>query len=335
MKSDGSDETQTATAEAAAKPGAPSLWQEILDYWHRWPAKPLWLCLFAAWILLFQFLGNSTLGYIDTRSLFGWMQYCYSQHPDDEHGYLIPIVIVVLFWWKRQELLERAGAPWWPAVGIVALALLIHMAGYRVQQTRISIIAFALGLFGLMGVIWGRRFMVHTFFPLILFAFAIPLSTVSETITYPLRILVTKISWAIGHWLLAMPIVRDGSRIIGPEGAFDVAPACSGIRSLTALGAVTMIYSFVGFTVGWKRLVILLAAFPLAVAGNVARVTTVIILGDVFGQPVAMQIEQHLGLVTFSVALVCLFLLGRWLNRDERSATPTLRGQPCPRLSNI
>jgi len=35
-----------------------------------------------------------------------------------------------------------------------------------------------------------------------------------------------------------MPIVRDGSQIVGPEGAFDVAPACSGIRSLTALGAI-------------------------------------------------------------------------------------------------
>jgi exosortase len=177
--------------------------------------------------------------------------------------------------------------------------------------------------------------MVHSFFPLILFVFSIPLSTVSETITYPLRILVTKISWAIGHWILAMPIVRQGSTIIGPEGAFDVAPACSGIRSLTALGAVTMIYAFVGFSVGWKRLVVLLAAFPLAVAGNVARVTTVIIVGDVFGQPVAMQVEQHLGLVTFAVALACLFLLGRWLQRDERNATPPFPSQTVPRPSNV
>ena len=62
-----------------------------------------------AWLALFHFLGNSTLGYIETRSLFGWMHYSYSQQPDDEHGFIIPLVILVMFWWKRRELLERAG----------------------------------------------------------------------------------------------------------------------------------------------------------------------------------------------------------------------------------
>jgi exosortase len=197
----------------------------------------------------------------------------------------------------------------------VAGALALHVIAYQVQQTRISIIAFSVGLYGLLGLTWGKRFMVHSFFPMVLFVFAIPLSTVSETLTYPLRIMVTKVSWAIGHYVLAMPITRVGSQIIGPEGVYDVVAACSGIRSLTALGAITMIYAFVGFATVGKRLAVLLAAFPLAVAGNVARVTTVIILGDVFGKDFAMQVEQYLGLVTFSVALICLFLLGHWLQR--------------------
>ncbi|MHC1768901.1 MAG: exosortase/archaeosortase family protein [Verrucomicrobiia bacterium] len=290
-----------------------SLAQEIAWYWKQWPAKPLWLGLLAGWLILFQFWGNSTFGYIETPSLFGWMHYCYSMHPDDEHGYLIPIVVLVLFWWKRKDLLALAGNVWWPALALVVVALLLHFAGYRVQQTRVSIIAFVLGMFGLLGLTWGRRFMISSFFPMILFVFSIPLSTVAESLTYPLRLLVTKISWFIGHWVLAMQIARDGSQIIGPEGVYDVAVACSGIRSLTALGAVTLIYAFVGFSSPVKRLIIFLAAIPLAVAGNVARVTTVIILGDVFGQSLAMKVEQHLGLVTFAVALGCLFLLGRWL----------------------
>lgn len=302
--------------KADTQPG-PTPWQEFVSNWQQWPAKPLWFSLLAAWLLLFHFLGNSTLGYIDTRSLFGWMRYCYDQHPDDEHGYLIPLVILIMFWWKRRELLERVGTVWWPAVGIVTLALALHLVGYRVQQTRISIVAFALGLLGLLGVTWGRRVMVSSFFPIVLFVFAIPLSTVSDTITYPLRILVAKIAWAIGHFILAMPVVLKGSQLVGPEGVFDVAPACSGIRSLTALGAITMIYAFIGFTSAWKRLTVLLAAIPLAVAGNVARVTTVIVLGDVFGSDLAMKVEQYLGLVTFTVALGCLLLLGRWLQKSE------------------
>lgn len=306
------NEQKSESSRAGCPPGL-TFWQEFTWYWRQWPSKPLWFVLLAAWILLFQFLGNATLGYIETRSLFGWMKYSYDQHPDDEHGYLIPILVLVMFWWKRRELLEKAADVWWPALGVIVFALTLHVIAYRVQQTRISILAFAVGLLGLLGLTWGRRLMVNSFFPIVLFVFAVPLSTVSETITYPLRILVAQISWGIGHGVLAMPLMLDGSQIKGPEGAFDVAPACSGIRSLTALGAITMIYAFVGFTTTWKRLAVLLAAIPLAVAGNVARVTTVVVLGDVFGNVLAMRVEQYLGLVTFAVALGCLLLMGRWL----------------------
>jgi exosortase len=313
--------TETPTAERSPQP---SLIEEVVGYWRQWPGKTVWFSLIAAWILLYQFLGNSTFGYIDTGSLFGWMNYAYYHEPDDQHGYLIPLVILVLFWWKRDELMQAIGRPWWPALGLVGLALGLHLIAYLIQQTRISIFAFYLGLYALMGVVWGRRFMVASFFPMVLCVFAVPIATVSQSITYPLRILVTQISVAIGHGILGMPIWREGSQIVSSEAGpmYDVAPACSGIRSLTVLGAITMIYAFVAFRKPWKRLVILLAAFPLAVAGNVARVSTLLVLGDVFGKAQAMQMEQYLGLVTFVVALGCLLLLGRWLRNDNSPALP-------------
>jgi len=124
--------------------------EELTWYWQQWPNKPLWICLFVSWLTLFQFLGNSTLGYIETRSLFGWMNYAYTAQPDDQHGYLIPAVVVVMF------LVETQGTPgigqdvWWPALAVVVLALALHVAAYVVQQARVSIIAFALGLYGLL-----------------------------------------------------------------------------------------------------------------------------------------------------------------------------------------
>jgi exosortase len=291
--------------------------EEFLWYWQRWPNKALWLGAFAGWLLLFHFLGNSTFGYTQTPSLFGWMRYCYDRAADDEHGYLIPLVVLVLFWWKRRELLDAVTGVWWPALGVVAPALGIHVLAYMVQQTRISILAFFLGMWGLLGFVWGRRFLRASFFPMVLFVFCVPLATVSTTLTFPLRLLVTKLSVGIGSGVLAMPIVGDGSIIRNSAGVamYDVAPACSGIRSLTALGAITMIYAFMSFKAGWQRWLILFSAIPLAVAGNVARVTTVMVLGDAFGHDLAMRLEQHLGLVTFSVAVVSLLLLGNWLRK--------------------
>ena len=36
---------------------------EFVDCWQRLPNKGFFLGLLAAWVALFQFLGNSTLGY--------------------------------------------------------------------------------------------------------------------------------------------------------------------------------------------------------------------------------------------------------------------------------
>ena len=101
---------ESPQVRSQAEPSAAmSLREELVWFWQQWPAKPLWFGALAAWMALFHLLGNSTLGYIGTPSLFGWMRYCYNNQPDDEHGFLIPVVILVLFWWKRRELLSGQG----------------------------------------------------------------------------------------------------------------------------------------------------------------------------------------------------------------------------------
>ena len=39
-----------------------SLWQDSLDCWRRLPNKAFFFLLLAAWLALFQFLGNSISG---------------------------------------------------------------------------------------------------------------------------------------------------------------------------------------------------------------------------------------------------------------------------------
>ena len=50
-----------------------SLWQDTADCWRRLPNKAFFFVLLAAWLALFQFLGNPILGYVHTPSLFSWM----------------------------------------------------------------------------------------------------------------------------------------------------------------------------------------------------------------------------------------------------------------------
>jgi exosortase len=304
--------------------------QEVFDFWQRLPDKPLFFGMLGAWIALFHFLGNCVFGWIDTPSMFRWMYFVFDSSPDDEHGKLVPFVVLALLWWKRKELMELPKQIWSPALGLVIFGLLLHIMGYLVQQTRVSIVGFFVGLYGLMGLVWGRNWLKATFFPMILFAFCVPIAVLSDPITNPLRALVAQISVAISDNVLAIPVLRRGTMIFHAEQMFqyDVAPACSGIRSLLSLLAVTTIYGFMNFSSWWKRLFMVLLAVPLAIFGNVLRITTVIIVAEAFGQNAGKQIEQKLGFVTFAVAIATLLLLGRWLREDSEPPTISPKVEP-------
>ena len=91
--------------ETSAKTSRPSAGEELLRFWRAMPDMPLFLVLLGTWLVFFHLLGNSTFGYVDTASLFGWMNYAYGSSKDDELGYIIPLIVLGLCYWKRDELL--------------------------------------------------------------------------------------------------------------------------------------------------------------------------------------------------------------------------------------
>jgi exosortase len=228
----------------------------------------------------------------------------------------------VLLYWKRAELRSLPKRNWWPAILLVAAALAMHVIGFMIQQTRISILGFFVGVYGLMGLIWGPLLMKTTFFPMCLAVFCVPLGTMADSITLPLRILVTRISVGFGHELLGIEVYRNGSQILSGTGIplYDVAPACSGIRSLTALLLLTTVYGCTVFNANWRRLLVVAAAVPLAVLGNVVRVSVVLLVYATFTQNAGAMVEQKLGFLTFAVAVICLLAISHWLREPKLPA---------------
>jgi exosortase len=308
-----------ATATPTARPG---MIEELRSCWHQLPYKPLFFGLAALWLGLFHFLGNSTLGYVETPSLFGWLHWIYGRSVDDEHGRLIPFVVLALFWWKRDELLAVPKSPWWPALLVVLFGLALHIFGFVVQQARISVVGFFVGLFGLTGVAWGFRWLRSSFFPFFLFAFCLPLSGgPAETISFPLRLLATRITAVFSQTGLGINVIQDGSRIFDASGSYqyEVAAACSGMRSLTATVAIALIYAFVAFKSPWRRILMIASAVPLAVAANVVRLTTIIIAAEAFGQDAGNYVHNSswLSLLPYIPAIAGVLFLGHLLREDR------------------
>ncbi|HTG45619.1 MAG TPA: exosortase/archaeosortase family protein [Verrucomicrobiae bacterium] len=312
--------TDNLTTPVAPSPG---IVMEFKEAWAQLPYKGLFLTLFGLWLVIFHFLGNSTLGYVNSPSLFVWLNWMYERAEDDRHGRLIPFVVLALFWWKRRQLLAVPKRHWWPAFGLFGLGIGLHILGYILQQTQISVVGFFLGLYGLTGLVWGPQWLIHSFFPFCLFVFCLPLANVGVAVTLPLRILASEITAVVCRDILGINVIQDGTRIFDSRGSYqyDVAAACSGIRSLTATLALSMIYAFTSLHSGWKRVVMILSAFPFAIAANVIRLSAIVTAAETFGKEAGNFVHSNsvLSLLPYIPAIIGIFVLGHFLKREKKT----------------
>lgn len=295
---------------------------ECAGFWRSLPWRTAFLMMLAAWVILFQFFGNSTLGLVNTRSLFGWWVWTIEKSPDEEYAFIMPLIVLGLLLWKRKDLEALPKQICWPALVLVVLALLLHGFGFMIQQARVSVVAFVLGLYGLTGLVWGGRWLGATFFPFALLLLCMPLGDAIEPLTFRLRLFATKATAAFSNVALGIPVICSGTRLIEPNGnyVYEVAPACGGIRSLTAILAFSIVYGFVAFKAFWRRSLIVASALPLAVVGNVARLTLIVIAAETFG-PVAgkyVHSSSFFSLVPYVPAILGMLLLGRGLEENKR-----------------
>jgi exosortase len=312
---------------------------EFLNCWQRLPDKGFFLCLLASWLALFHFLGNSTLGYAPTHSLLLWM--CYTVpggkswiEADEAYTLVVPFVVLVLFWFKRDKLLALRPSPWWPGLGLVALGLGLHVLGYAVQQPRISILALIIGIYGLMGLVWGLEWLRAAFFPFFLMAFCIPVGSLADLITVPLRLIVTKLVTIICHFILAIDVEQHGNILSDPSNQYqyEVVAACSGIRSLFSTLLLAVILGFISFQKSWKRLVIIASAFPLAVLGNLLRLLAIVVAAEMGGQEWGNIVHEggpfgFFSLLPYVPAFFGLLLLEHYLRKPD-SAPPSAAETP-------
>lgn len=291
------------------------VWQGLNDKW-------LFGVLAGAWALVFYFYGSSSLGYRDLRSpdLFFWMYYAYTNPgSEDGHGLIIPFLVLGLLLWKHRELLACRRAVWWPALFGLTFAGGLHVLGFMMQQQRISIVALFLGLYSLVGLVWGRAFAARCFFPFILFVFCIPVGLMVDRLTFPLRQASTDIAVWLAQAFFGVEVIKDGVRILDPDGTYqyEVAAACSGLRSLIALSALTTIYGFLVFRTAWKQWLFVFISLPIALVGNVIRLLAIVLAAESMGQKAGHFVHEWFGFVTFVLAFAVVMWLGRWLEESE------------------
>lgn len=197
--------------------------------------------------------------------------------------------------------------------------LALHLLGYAMQQARISILGLLLFAWGVVALGGGRRLASASAFPLFFMIFAIPLNVLDSAGFY-MRVGVIEVAYRISH-LLGIDVIRNGTQLLSPDGnySYDVAAACSGVRSLMALAALSLLIGYLSFRAWWARAAIALLCFPYAFVGNVVRIFAIIVAAEWKGQKAGSVVHDWfgfliflivLGLVQLTVALMRRFRIG-------------------------
>jgi exosortase len=226
------------------------------------------------------------------------------------HGlFVLPLVA----WLVYQELRSHRTLPveasaWGFALLVPALALSALDAGMHTEL--LSAIAFILALPALSLLFLGVARTKVILFPLCFSVFALPIPLgLTETAHLQLRHVAVAACSYVLPWL-GITVLAEGTTLHTIRGSLLVADACSGFSTLYAAFAVACLTAYSAAS-PWRRVVVLAAAAPVAIASNILRVVLLVALVAWRGQGV-LETPLHplSGLMTFALALPIIFWLG-------------------------
>lgn len=239
--------------------------------------------------------------------------------PNYSHGLLIPVISGYLLYQKRDALEQAPVMPsnWGLPVIFLALSMLVFgLAGTEYFTMRSSSVFL---LAGIVLFLFGWPVFKIAAMPIGYLFFMVPLPyIVYDAVAFPLKLFVARFSVLA---LKAMGIIvwREGNIIMFPQTVLEVADACSGLRSLMSLLALSVAFALVTQKSLWKRLVLSLSAVPIAVATNMSRVIVTGFLAQYYGAAAAEGFfHEFAGFAVFAVAMVLLIGVAALLTKVGR-----------------
>jgi exosortase D (VPLPA-CTERM-specific) len=254
------------------------------------------------------------------------------ENEDYSHGIFVPFISLALIWWRRRDILAIGLAPTWWGIIPVTLGLGLFVVGELATLYFLQHLSFWLVLVGLVLSIVGLPAARRMVFPLgYLLAMIPPPHMLQQSLSSSLQL----ISSALGVGCLqviGVTAYREGNVIdLGPI-QLQVVEACSGLRYLFPLMALTLLFAYLFQDRVWKRVVLVASAIPLAVLLNGLRIGMIGVLVEYFGNGAAegfMHAFEGWFLFVLSLALLGLelWLLGKIGSSKSATANLLATGQ--------
>lgn len=237
------------------------------------------------------------------------------------HCFLIPLITAYLIWERRAVLAPMRPQPTlWPLpimFGVCVVALLGNvMSVMEVQHFALvaTILIFVLAVVG-----W--RVFLAMLFPMLYLFFMVPSGEflVPKLQDFTASFVVT------GLQLVGIPVFSDGIFIRIPNGLFEVAEACAGLRFLIASVAFGFLFSYLMYQNWRKRVVFVVLSFIVPIIANGFRAFGIVIIAHATDGKVAAGVDHIVYGWGFFVAIMLLMM---WVGLKFRDPDAPLAVAP-------
>jgi exosortase len=226
------------------------------------------------------------------------------------HGMFTAMLVTFIVWRQLRDAkhLPVTSCAWGFVFIIPALILRAFDAAMHTQL--LAAVSLVLILPGLSLLFLGTKRTKLIAFPLAFAALMLPIPlALTESLQMRLRELTTLGAAAVIP-RLGVPVFSEGTTLFLPGAHLLVSDACSGFSTLYAAMVVASLTAYSTTSV-WRRILVMIAAPPIAVAANIVRVSLLSLLVNWQGVDVlATSLHPASGILTFVVALPIIFWLG-------------------------
>lgn len=263
-----------------------------------WRINPISLVLMGGALLLLVFAFASGL----EQMILQW-----ESSEEYGYGYMIPVLAAFFIWQLKNELAKIEFTGSWLGVGVLFLGGMLLVLGDLATLFVVVQYAFLLSLFGLALAVMGWRAFKMILPAMFLLVFMIPLPNfLYQGLSAELQLISSRIGVEVIR-LFGISVFLEGNVIDLGAYKLQVVEACSGLRYLFPLAALSYIAAYLFKGALWKKTVIFVSSVPITVLMNSFRIGVIGVLVEYWGSSMAEGfLHDFEGWIVF---MACMFLL--------------------------